>query len=1079
MESEEVEAAEKEPLKFAIDLDAAEPQFREVLGKIKEVAEKLLYHWKSFPIILPGTFTESSRNVIELKDLFIAPTFDELDEVAMDESGEAKKLNEKQLQDVWHYGEFEVDSIHFPGQVHRWRLTQLLQKGSQRARESLLNDTALALRLLIITAKNRFHSQFFSLTQSAHAWFKGIWKLLDIFIGMPSNTSGNLGGKIREERMKHLVAELAVKPISVEEWIAFCEFVKEKCDQIGIEKFKTTDLKPPSVPCLYQTPNGQDLDLRLFNRDLMNKCMPLLSSILEQEAKGWYVQYRDRLMNELKEQELSREEISKQLNEAVMEEYLRRVYSAILANQELERLQRGIGQLLVNQAKAILVMTRAVDRVEEKMNQHRAQLKKHLETAYPVKSRIPAWVNEQLHNFEVDFTAQHLLSAHEEAIQMCREKNLTQALYFLQRDFNFIKDRETVLRKELSKVKYPTREFHFSTRIWLPQNWIVKQHLYGESEVIPTVITDVVATNIQPATGADVPSYSLEQYTRRKTTTRIPFWRWWNYLNRTWAWMWNAMFVCSVAIPWYSPLSLRALFVLSPFYANLELNRSNGTIGPAESSMTQTLASRLGSLWQHVAKSRRQFEAEPDRGFLGKSFTRHLNRFWNYVLKGAIGTFGLCLFFPPLCLIVSLLSFVAGVTTPLWMPVGTLMVHIASFLFFDFDRPDTEHNAVMILMEALIWRILILGCLQPVAAFFSGTILFPLGAFFIMLGGLVRRGGRGVWDTLMYHLVIKKRGRVPAHDGFVAKRTAGPGLASNYFFQIRPEQALAALESEMERHELEAWQENILKTIEKPLDEYRAFTSKVFQPFSAGLVREGAFKTLSSEVEDLKRQLSQKVEERKKILRTGLTSDLQQRIKLTDRDLKLTLSQAAKLVENFYPSHVINKLRQPEDWFWEKRQLVPGDFIGLACLLLKEIFSPEFLVALEETDNIFKLKIAHLNLARYASMLGTAEIRDDLEVVIPVHLPKGEINVEAPTLDIVTFDPNAYGENYSTFVDNRRWRRKPWKRAPVAHGSGQKLEIPLPVPHPANIAIMIYNRMHGSSLCVPREVMWPMKQKRE
>ena len=42
-----------------------------------------------------------------------------------------------------------------------------------------------------------------------------------------------------------------------------------------------------------------------------------------------------------------------------------------------------------------------------------------------------------------------------------------------------------------------------------------------------------------------------------------------------------------------------------------------------------------------------------------------------------------------------------------------------------------------------------------------------------------------MWDTFMFHAVIKKRGRVPAQDGFIARRIAGPGLASNYFYQVR------------------------------------------------------------------------------------------------------------------------------------------------------------------------------------------------------------------------------------------------------------------------------------------------------
>ena len=35
-----------------------------------------------------------------------------------------------------------------------------------------------------------------------------------------------------------------------------------------------------------------------------------------------------------------------------------------------------------------------------------------------------------------------------------------------------------------------------------------------------------------------------------------------------------------------------------------------------------------------------------------------------------------------------------------------------------------------------------------------------------------------------FQLIIKKRARVPAGDSFVARRIAGPGLASNYFYQV-------------------------------------------------------------------------------------------------------------------------------------------------------------------------------------------------------------------------------------------------------------------------------------------------------
>jgi len=46
-----------------------------------------------------------------------------------------------------------------------------------------------------------------------------------------------------------------------------------------------------------------------------------------------------------------------------------------------------------------------------------------------------------------------------------------------------------VLSKELKAVKIPTREFNWLTRIWNPNNWIVRRSFQGQSETIPTVLS--------------------------------------------------------------------------------------------------------------------------------------------------------------------------------------------------------------------------------------------------------------------------------------------------------------------------------------------------------------------------------------------------------------------------------------------------------------------------------------------------------------------------------------------------------------------------------------------------------------
>lgn len=70
---------------------------------------------------------------------------------------------------------------------------------------------ALALRFIFVTANGRILSHFFSISEAIKALLKGILRILDIIVGIPSLQAHNLDGKIREERSKYLVAELVCR----------------------------------------------------------------------------------------------------------------------------------------------------------------------------------------------------------------------------------------------------------------------------------------------------------------------------------------------------------------------------------------------------------------------------------------------------------------------------------------------------------------------------------------------------------------------------------------------------------------------------------------------------------------------------------------------------------------------------------------------------------------------------------------------------------------------------------------------------------------------------------------------------
>lgn len=115
-------------------------------------------------------------------------------------------------------------------------------------------------------------------------------------------------------------------------------------------------------------------------------------------------------------------------------------------------------------------------------------------------------------------------------------------------------------------------------------------------------------------------------------------------------------------------------------------------------------------------------------GFIGKGMTRHINRVYNYFIKGFLGTVALVFLFPIVCILASLICFLMALATPIWVPVTAVILHVFMMIAYDYDSPDTSANRYCIVLESLIWEILIQGMLQPLAAVFVAAIVCPLAS---------------------------------------------------------------------------------------------------------------------------------------------------------------------------------------------------------------------------------------------------------------------------------------------------------------------------------------------------------------
>uniref|UniRef100_A0A182NCW1 Uncharacterized protein n=1 Tax=Anopheles dirus TaxID=7168 RepID=A0A182NCW1_9DIPT len=1142
---------EKEPVNFQINLIGAPPEVEQLIEHIKSVAEQFLYHWKTFPINLPtplsispgggvgngggGGVTGGGQSItslsvaasgggsnanihntvatsgnrksrpINLRDLFIAPPFDELDAVAADGTGEPRLLTNAQLRSLRERGEFEVPSLNFPGQVHRWQLSQFLQKGSERTRDSLLSDLALSARFIVITAKGRLTGHFFSVAHAFRALLQGLIKLVDMVVGVPSLLAHNLDNKIKEERCRFLVAELVCRSEYEDCLDSLCSYVRHQLRRATMEKFDVNCNQAQPIPYLYVTPKGQDIDLRLFSKDTMRRALPILVGILEKETRGWFLHFRERLIAELRERKMSDAEIEEEVNDAVMKEYLQRVYTSILSNAELAELGENIPQLLVQQAQSVVIMHKAVDKIQKELKKSREEMETTLQEQHPVLSRVYPWLRAKLNAGEQAKLSKITWGAHEEALRAAQRLNLHQTVYFLNRDLAFMKEREPVLLKELKNAKAPTRNFQWACRIWSPKSWIIRRSFQGHSEVIPTVTCQQATSIVTPRSDPSQPVFLVEKELIRSTSTRWPMWRLLNLFQRTWTWTWNIMFLLGVIVPWCSPLGLRALCCKKPFMADLELSQVNGTLFPRKTSITQTMMSRLMELWRHISKARTHFETEPDTGFIGKGMTRHLNRLYNYFIKGFLGTLVILVLFPLLCCAVSASSLALAIAAPLWMPFITVTLHLYMMLVYDLDCPDeSRRNRYCIFLEAVGWNIGVQGLLQPLAAVLVASVICPLVAVLVFFVGIVRYWVRLFWDAATFHLFIKKCGRVPASDSFAVRRIAGPGLALDYYFSIKPEQALAAFEAKMELDELQvAYQHSMETIICQPQKDFSQFVEACFGPFSAQLSKSvGPYRQLEREGQDLMASLHEKLEKRRRDLQTGLTTAVKSRIKLNTMELKIVIQQSAYMLEKFYPSHVIARLSISEEEFWDAKGLSVGDWAGLAGMLYADIFSLDFLTPLSDTDTQFKLEPhAQLDLNRYNEMVqNTSDIMgiNGPDLLGNVYAPRGNIQVHSPYLEVSAFNPRSRVMINSRRAEKRidttssglttprvRARRspmpspkqktqswKPWKRKQQPKHAADKLLIPLPIPHPVHIAISIYNRDSDQPIPIESELCW-------
>lgn len=549
--------------------------------------------------------------------------------------------------------------------------------------------------------------------------------------------------------------------------------------------------------------------------------------------------------------------------------------------------------------------------------------------------------------------------ADDEVYQLLLAADLRQEAFLFQRGREFAKD-EQQLRKVIENETMPARRWTWKRYSWSPKNWIItKETQKGEA-----------------------PVYRAQKYRTAVTTSdafgyrfaHIYYFMRFTFSAGVGGCLWNML---------SGPVGLRALFSPSSYYSKKTVDPDSGKIIDDPSSLTLSYVSRIASIWKNVRESREVFERERDTGLIGKGIGRIYNVAWNLV-KGVLGTATVLLSQPILTLVNVLASISVIACAFIWAPVTAISRYFVSVFFYDYDYAGrADETAFLPLARVLIWRLGVLGIGNLLSAPLLALLYHPGAALLQSSYASVSAGLRYVYDFVMFGVVKLARPRVPASNGFLAKRISGPGIASQLFCTASVADAMMAVEATLERLLVNLFYERLVEAARIPIMNLRkGQLQSILNPLAAGVQADRKiFDPIHKSVAEIHVRLENTHLKRQRDL-PSIPSGAQVRF---TRDQLSSLQEAVTKVakvwyfEKIIPIHSTTQLEALWSTSWS---LEREDWSSLAKYLLKETFGPHIMQPLEETEPTITLEFEKFSFADLA--ISGASV-DPLEAVVPHH----------------------------------------------------------------------------------------------
>ncbi|KAK4475935.1 hypothetical protein MN116_001175 [Schistosoma mekongi] len=463
-------------------------------------------------------------------------------------------------------------------------------------------------------------------------------------------------------------------------------------------------------------------------------------------------------------------------------------------------------------------------------------------------------------------------------------------------------------------------------------------------------------------------TYFMQSTLVLKASTRHFMWRWVVFFLCTYSWIIRSVQYFFVIIPFQSHVSYAALCKPTPIYYVYKVDKTTGYVYHDEAYYKHTIISFLHQMWATLRKIRMNFDRQllPTETFRWYVM-RPIHWIWIYIIRGILTTMVLIIFWPVLCILCSSTSIVIGALSIFFIPLLSLLLHLLGLLFWNAYTPVLGSNRLLPLFEIIFYQFLIKSVIQFVVSLLCAFLVCPAWFILYILYTITKYLVYTLWDVFIFHIVFKLITRIPCKENCSVKRSADPESALHICLLAQPADILIVLSVQLEQLELNLWKSQMEHLAKKPVNVYNDFLQSLSTLPLSVLSDNNVADTLNTKTQCWLSLIEKSYNSRAQALDVQSNPKFFRRIKLPDRNLKLTLNLGSELTKRFYELRIsprMHLLKRRVDEWWSEFQLDENDFTGLCNYLLRSAFGEQIFSYITEKNTAIPLQIRDTSLCQ-------------------------------------------------------------------------------------------------------------------